>query len=136
MTDQTRQAIDEHLRLTARKSGQVLFARRGGFTSGIAVPICASQLKDLGGLSLPGAEPGPLFAKLAVLFHALPTLNAAAPGIGLACSVIIFGLRSWRPDWPGMLIAVVLATFALTLVKDLTFGIIAGCLLAGAFAVL
>jgi hypothetical protein len=34
---------------------------------GIAVTIAASQLKDLGGLTLPGAEPGPLFPKLAVL---------------------------------------------------------------------
>src|SRR5665213_3965536 len=30
-----------------------------GFTCGIAVTIFASQLKDLGGLTLPGAEPGP-----------------------------------------------------------------------------
>jgi sulfate permease, SulP family len=29
---------------------------------------------------------------------------------------------------------VLLATFGLTLVKDLTFGIVAGCLLAGVFA--
>jgi len=32
--------------------------------------------------------------------------------------------------------AVLLATFGLTLVKDLTFGIIAGCLLAAAFALI
>src|SRR4051812_3198041 len=38
-----------------------------GFTCGIAVTIAASQLKDLGGLRLAGAEPGPLFPKLAVL---------------------------------------------------------------------
>ena len=35
-----------------------------GFTCGIAVTIFASQLKDLGGLTLPGVEPGPLFPKL------------------------------------------------------------------------
>jgi hypothetical protein len=29
LTDQTRKAIDEHLRLTGRKPGQVLFAGRG-----------------------------------------------------------------------------------------------------------
>jgi len=31
-----------------------------GFTCGIAVTIAASQMKDLGGLHLAGAEPGPL----------------------------------------------------------------------------
>ena len=38
-----------------------------GFTCGIAVTILASQLKDLGGLRLAGAEPGPLIPKLAAL---------------------------------------------------------------------
>src|SRR5919112_92627 len=31
-----------------------------GFTAGIAITILASQLKDLGGLDLAGAEPGPV----------------------------------------------------------------------------
>src|SRR6186713_1637905 len=35
-----------------------------GFTSGIAVTIFASQLKDLGGLNLSTAEPGQLLPKL------------------------------------------------------------------------
>jgi SulP family sulfate permease len=77
-----------------------------GFTCGIAATILASQLKDLGGLTLPGAEPGPFFPKLAVLLHALPTLNPAALGIGLGAAALIFLLRWWRPSWPGMLIAV------------------------------
>lgn len=38
-----------------------------GFTCGIAITILASQLKDLGGLTLPGAEPGPLFPKQVVI---------------------------------------------------------------------
>jgi SulP family sulfate permease len=37
------------------------------------------------------------------------------------------------PDWRGG--AVLLATFGLTLIEDLTFGIIAGCVLAAAFAI-
>ena len=49
-----------------------------GFTCGIAVTILASQLKDLGGLTLAGAEPGPLLPKLAALGRALPTLNPSA----------------------------------------------------------
>lgn len=86
-----------------------------GFTCGIAVTICASQLKDLGGLTLAGAEPGPLFPKLAALGQALPTLSPAAFCVGAGCAGLIFALRHWRPTWPGMLIAVVAASAAASL---------------------
>jgi SulP family sulfate permease len=83
-----------------------------GFTCGIAVTILSSQLKDLGGLTLSGVEPGPLFPKLAMLGQALPTLSPAAFGVGAGAAALIFALRSWRPAWPGMLIAVVSASLA------------------------
>lgn len=38
-------------------------------------------------------------------------------------------LHDWRSA------AVLIATFGLTLIEDLTFGIIAGCVLAAAFAI-
>jgi sulfate permease, SulP family len=38
-------------------------------------------------------------------------------------------LHDWRPAW------VLIATFGLTLIEDLTIGIIAGCGLAAAFAI-
>ncbi len=81
-----------------------------GFTFGIAVTILASQLHDLGGLTLQGHEPGPFFPKLAALAAALPTLNIFALGVGAGCAALIFALRAWRPAWPGMLIAVTLAS--------------------------
>jgi SulP family sulfate permease len=83
-----------------------------GFTCGIAVTILASQLKDFGGLSLPGAEPGPLIAKAMALARALPTLNFVTLGLGLACLATIFGLRRFKPAWPAMLIAVTGASLA------------------------
>jgi SulP family sulfate permease len=83
-----------------------------GFTGGIAVTILASQLRDLGGLTLSGPEPGLLLPKLAALAQALPTGNLAAVSIGAASAVLIFILRRWRPNWPGMLIAVTLASLA------------------------
>jgi SulP family sulfate permease len=67
-----------------------------GFTCGIAVTIFASQLKDLGGLKLPAAEPGPLLPKLAVLGQALPTLNPAALAVGIGSAALIFCCGAWR----------------------------------------
>jgi SulP family sulfate permease len=81
-----------------------------GFTCGIAVTIFASQITDLFGLTLAGPEPGPLLAKLIVLGHALPTLNWAALGTGAGTAAIIFAVRAWRPTWPGMLIAIAIAS--------------------------
>ncbi len=83
-----------------------------GFTCGIAVTILASQLRDLGGLTLAGAEPGPFLPKLAALGHALPTLNWSALAVGAGSAAVIFVLRAWRPNWPAMLIAIAIASVA------------------------
>lgn len=81
-----------------------------GFTCGIAVTIFASQIRDLAGLTLPGTEPGPLLPKLAMLGQALPTISPAAFAVGAGSAALIFLLRRLLPTWPGMLIAVVLAS--------------------------
>jgi len=81
-----------------------------GFTAAIAIIILASQLKDLGGLKLAGAEPGLLLPKLAVLGGALPTLNPAALAIGIGSAALIFAQRRFKPNWPGMLLAVIAAS--------------------------
>jgi SulP family sulfate permease len=83
-----------------------------GFTCGIAVTILASQLRDFGGIVLPGPEPGPLIPKLTALGQALSTLSPAALAIGIGSVGLIFLLRALRPTWPGMLIAVVAASVA------------------------
>jgi SulP family sulfate permease len=81
-----------------------------GFTTGIALTIVAGQLKDLGGLVLSGREPGPFLNKLVADAHALATLHPATLLMGLGVVVVILLLRRLRPAWPGMLIAVVLAS--------------------------
>lgn len=77
-----------------------------GFTAGIAVIIFASQIRELLGLTLPGAEPGPLLEKLPVLWDAVPTLEPVALVLSVATVVVIAGLKRIRPHWPGLLIAV------------------------------
>jgi SulP family sulfate permease len=77
-----------------------------GFTAGIAVIILASQLKDLLGLTLAEAEPGELLDKIPVLWRYLPTFDRVTVAVSLATVAVIVGLKRWRPQWPGMLIAV------------------------------
>ncbi len=81
-----------------------------GFTSGIAVTIFASQIKDLAGLHLAAPEPGPFLPKVMALGQAAATFTPAAVAIGLGSAAVILGMRRLRPTWPGMLIAVVLAS--------------------------
>jgi len=80
-----------------------------GFTSGIAVIIFASQIKEALGLTLGGAEPGPLIPKLVALTEALPSLNVSAAVLAFLTVGIILAIRRYRPHWPAMLIAVALA---------------------------
>ncbi len=86
-----------------------------GFTSGIAVIIFASQIKDLLGLTLPGREPGEIIPKLQALAGAADTFNWAAVAIAAASIAIIQGLKKVRPHWPGLLIAVIAASAAAAL---------------------
>ncbi len=95
-----------------------------GFTAGIAVIIFASQVKDLLGLSLGSPEPGPLLAKLPVLWAALPTLDMPSLALAAATIAVIAGLKRMRPHWPGMLIAVAGAAAA-TALADLPVSTIA-----------
>jgi SulP family sulfate permease len=81
-----------------------------GFTAGIAVIILASQVKELLGLTLAGAEPGPFIPKLQALATALPTFNLSAAALALLSVAVIVTVRRLRPHWPSYLIAVGLAS--------------------------
>ncbi len=80
------------------------------FTCAIALTIAASQVKDFAGLSLPGGEPGGFFPKVAALAASFDSLNLAACALGGAVVVGIAVLRRLKPGWPGMLLAVGLAS--------------------------
>ena len=81
-----------------------------GFTAGIAVIIFASQLREMFGLTLAGAEPGEILAKVEALWAARGTVTWGAVVVAALTAGVILGLRRVRPRWPGMLIAVALAS--------------------------
>lgn len=86
-----------------------------GFTAGIAVIIFASQIKDLLGMTLPGKEPGPFVSKLAALWQAIGSANGAAIGLSMGTVALILLIRRYRPNWPVLLIAVVLGAALTTI---------------------
>ncbi|MCB1085475.1 MAG: SulP family inorganic anion transporter [Verrucomicrobiae bacterium] len=79
-----------------------------GFTAGIAVIIFASQIRELLGLSLEH-EPGEIIEKIPALWEARASLTPVAIAVSSCTVVVIASLRRWRPHWPPMLIAVILA---------------------------
>lgn len=83
-----------------------------GFTAGIAIIIFTSQIKELLGLRLIGAEPGPLVEKMPVLWRALPTVEPNAVLLSIATIGGIVGLRRVRPHWPVLLIVVSIGALA------------------------
>ncbi len=82
-----------------------------GFTSGIAVIIFASQIKELLGLDI-ASEPSALLPKLEAIRAALGTFRMSAIAIAVFAIATILILRRIRPAWPGLLIAVATAAIA------------------------
>ncbi|APO77929.1 sulfate transporter/antisigma-factor antagonist STAS domain-containing protein (plasmid) [Rhizobium etli 8C-3] len=82
-----------------------------GFTSGIAVIIFASQLRELLGLTL-DKEPGPLLPKLLAIGSAMPTTNIFAIASAALTIGVIVGVRRYRPHWPAFIISVAVAATA------------------------
>lgn len=79
-----------------------------GFTSGIAVIIASSQVRDLFGLRMAGV-PSEFFAKWTAFGRSADTLNFYSLGLGLFClAVIVFWPKAYR-RLPGSLVALLLA---------------------------
>lgn len=85
-----------------------------GFTTGIAVLIGATQIKDLFGLSpvdisgAPVSLPAEFVPKLQVLGEAWNTWDLSTMTIGLGSLALLFLLRRFAPRVPGSIIVVVL----------------------------
>ncbi len=71
-----------------------------GFTTGIALIILSSQVKDFLGLDMAQVPPE-FVAKWGAYAGALPTMNLAAVGVGAASLAGLIVLRKLVPRWPG-----------------------------------
>ena len=80
-----------------------------GFTSGIALIIFSSQVKDFFGLSM-GAVPADFSGKWIAYFQHLDSVNLYASGIAIGTLVISLGWQRITRKVPGSLIAIILTT--------------------------
>ena len=80
------------------------------FTFGIAIIIFSGQVKDLLGLKLPGAEPGPILPKVEALVRRCRRSSSPAVGIAVVTIATILIARRYRPHWPSYLMAVAVAS--------------------------
>ena len=101
-----------------------------GFTIGIGIVIATSQLRDFFGLTT-AALPAEFFAKVAALWQARSTVNGAALAVGVLAVAIIFGLRRVAPRWPGLIVAVAIASALAAFMPVDTIGSRYGALPAG-----
>lgn len=77
-----------------------------GFTTGIAVIIFTSQIKDFLGLTAENV-PADFLPKLAALWEARASLSPPTIVLALACLALILALRHWAPKAPGFLVATI-----------------------------
>jgi len=81
-----------------------------GFTSGIAVIIFSSQVKDLLGLKM-AAVPAPFVAKWEALAASLPTAAPAAVGVSLLSLAILILWPKVSRKIPGPIVAILVTSF-------------------------
>ena len=93
-----------------------------GFTSGIALTIFTTQIKDLLGLSM-ASVPSDFIEKWIAYFSAFPTIDWWSAGVGVASVAVIalwpkLSRGSAAGKLPGSLIAIILMTIAALLLKQ------------------
>ena len=89
-----------------------------GFTSGIAVTIFTTQIKDLLGLSIEGSLPGDFISKWGVYFHHLSTIDWMTAAIGIVSILIIAFTPKIHKKLPGSLLAIIIMTIAVYFVNE------------------
>ena len=88
-----------------------------GFTSGIAVTIFTTQVKDLFGLSIENV-PADFIEKWIVYFQHFTTLDPWSTAVGILSVVIIAVTPRFSHKIPGSLVAIILMTVGVYLLKQ------------------
>ncbi|MFZ0565600.1 MAG: SulP family inorganic anion transporter [Chlamydiales bacterium] len=81
-----------------------------GLTTGIAVVIFSSQIKDFLNLQM-GVVPVDFLGKWQAYWEYIQTWDPKSLGIGVATLAIIIYFRRYKPKYPGVIIALVLVGF-------------------------
>lgn len=92
-----------------------------GFTSGIALTIFSTQIKDLLGLQI-DKVPADFLGKWAIYFQNIASINWWTFGVGIVTIVIIGLMPKISKKIPGSLVAIVLVTIFVHLLRN-KFGI-------------
>ena len=83
-----------------------------GFTSGIAVTIFTTQIKDLFGLTIEGGLPGDFISKWGVYLQNFASIDWATTAVGVLSVLIIILTPKISKKIPGSLVAIILMTVA------------------------
>ena len=88
-----------------------------GFTSGIAVTIFTTQIKDLFGLTL-ASNPSDFIEKWGVYFQSFDTIDPWCALIGVVSVIVIAITPRFSKKIPGSLIAIILMTIVALILKQ------------------
>ena len=83
-----------------------------GFTSGIALTIFTTQIKDLLGLSIEGGVPADFISKWGVYIDNFSSIDLATTLVGILSVVIIAAMPLISKKIPGSLVAIIVMTIA------------------------
>ena len=89
-----------------------------GFTSGIAVTIFTTQVKDLLGMQMDGAVPSDFIEKWIAYAQNLTHIDPWSAGVGLVSVAIIATAPKLSKRVPGSLIAIIVMTVTVLLLKQ------------------
>lgn len=81
-----------------------------GFTTGLAVIIFSSQVKDFLGLQMGDAVPVDFIPKWLAYWDYLWTWDSRAFAVGVFTLLIMIYFRNYKPRYPGVMIAIIIAS--------------------------